>query len=40
MSQWFQCTDDGGTTICVNFERATTMKTVYGMSKQRVFEPS
>ncbi len=33
MAKWVQCTEDGGTPISVNFDRAMTIKTVDGMSE-------
>jgi hypothetical protein len=32
MANWFQCTEDGGTKILVNFDHAMTLKTIQGMS--------
>ena len=33
MVNWVQCTEDGGTKILVNFDRAMTIKTINGMSE-------
>ena len=35
MVNWVQCTEDGGTAILVNFDRATTIKTVSGTSESK-----
>jgi hypothetical protein len=35
MVNWVQCTEDGGTAILVNFDRATTIKTVSGTSENK-----
>jgi hypothetical protein len=33
MVNWVRCTEDGGTKILVNFDRAMTIKTINGMSE-------
>ena len=35
MVNWVQCTEDGGTAILINFDRATTIKTVSGTSESK-----